>query len=346
LFFADIDEEMLIGDHRGWAVIHVPASQATDTERAPPPDLPEIDHDSSSRSARRAPFRREYPRWPVVAAPVTDYAVEQDPWSSRADVIREADRLLQAQVTDLLPPDRHRKVRSRPLVRPVSRRDADGTKLPPVQQLDSALLGQGYLRSWALVGELERALADLAREQVAQTETDLRHTKDDAKRQERQARLDKARAFAAEVAELAGIADGQDPAAAPPPAVAQALDAWLREAAADVPDIGTALSRAICAVACRAASDRSLRGALTYRLWRLALHELKPRLGGAHHMMLGAAQRVTNSTLSTGIRLLCLDSDRGIGFTFCDAGVIEFWIDPQDLAARRLDRARAQTAGG
>lgn len=346
MFFADIDEEMLIDDSQGFAVIHVPAAQATDTERAPPPDLPEIDHDGTRRSARYAPFQSEYPRWPVVAAPVTDYAVGQDAWSSRNDIVEAARDLLLAQVVDLLPPDRRPNPPYRPMDKMMSRRAPDGTRLPPAYALDTALLGEGYLRSWAIIGELVRALEDDAREMVTRAETSLRYTKDEAKRAEYQAQLAKAQAFAAEVAEFAGLDDGQDPAAAPPAEVAEALDEWLRAAAPDFPNIGKALSRAFLAVARRAAVDPSLRAALTPRIWRLTVPEMKPRLDGSHHMMLGAAQRVTNSTALPGVRLLCLDSDRGLGLNFCDAGVIEFWIVPADLAARRFDRVRAQTAGG
>lgn len=345
MFFADIDEEMLIDDNQGFAVIHVPAAQATDTERTPP-DLPEIDHDGTRRSARYAPFRSEYPRWPVVAAPVTDYAVGQDAWSSRNDIAHAAHDLLLAQVVDLLPADRRPKPPYRPFVRMVSHRAPDGTRLPPAHELDTALLGEGYLRSWAIVGELVRALEDDAREMVTRAETSLRYTKDEAKRGEYQAQLDRAQAFAAEVAEFAGLDDGQDPAAAPPAEVAEALDEWLRAAAPDFPNIRAPISRAFLAVARRAAVDPSLCAALTPRIWRLTVPDMQPRLDGSHHMMLGATQRVTNSTLSPGVRLLCLDSDRGLGLNFCDAGVIEFWIDPADLAARRFDRVRAQTAGG
>lgn len=62
--------------------------------------------------------------------------------------------------------------------------------------------------------------------------------------------------------------------------------------------------------------------------------------------MLGPAQVKTNSTAGSGVRLLCLDSDYGPGMMFCDCGVLEYWIDPADLAAGRFERAYANTAGG
>ena len=62
--------------------------------------------------------------------------------------------------------------------------------------------------------------------------------------------------------------------------------------------------------------------------------------------MLGPAQAKTNSTAGGGVRLLCLDSDYGPGMMFCDCGVLEYWIRPEDLAALRFDKAYANTAGG
>jgi hypothetical protein len=33
-------------------------------------------------------------------------------------------------------------------------------------------------------------------------------------------------------------------------------------------------------------------------------------------------------------------------FQFCDYGIMQFWIKPEDLAARRFDRCYATTEGG
>ncbi len=70
------------------------------------------------------------------------------------------------------------------------------------------------------------------------------------------------------------------------------------------------------------------------------------KLKGGHHAMLGPTQHITNATSDTGVRLLCLDSDAEAKFAFCDAGVIEFWITPEDLAARNFSKVRAHAAGG
>jgi uncharacterized protein YwqG len=68
--------------------------------------------------------------------------------------------------------------------------------------------------------------------------------------------------------------------------------------------------------------------------------------------MLGAAHSVQNT--ADGMRergmvsLFQLDSDYGVHnrFVFCDAGMIQFWIHPDDLAARRFDRGFGTSEGG
>ena len=64
------------------------------------------------------------------------------------------------------------------------------------------------------------------------------------------------------------------------------------------------------------------------------------------HMIGGPKWETPNPTSGEGAKLLQLDSDRRNGFMFCDAGIVDFWIDPQDLADRRFDRAWGATAGG
>jgi len=67
-----------------------------------------------------------------------------------------------------------------------------------------------------------------------------------------------------------------------------------------------------------------------------------------YHQMLGNApsSQKARSVERNDVLLLQLQSDDGVGFMFCDLGEVEFWIDRDDLAARRFDRARAATCGG
>ena len=347
LFFAGIDEEMLPEESRAHAVIHVPAAAVPDTPRPPPDDLPEIGHDKTGRSPGWPPFRREYPCWPVVPAPVTDFAVETDAPSSHPLVVAAAIARLHDQIAARLP--RARRDRPAPLVETRSATDPGGTSRPH-RLLRIDRLGAGWLRSWAIVAALVQALADQARAKDEQTEADLRHAATPERREKAQAAHAQARAFAAEVAGLADVATlaaADDPLEAPPAAVTAALEAWMIEAEADWPGrIEAALDAAFEAVARGAAADLCLRHALTPRVWRRMLRRLCPAVEGSHHMMLGATQRMTNPTACGDVRLLCLDSDRGPGFMFCDAGVIEFSIARDDLAAGRFDRAIADSQGG
>lgn len=76
------------------------------------------------------------------------------------------------------------------------------------------------------------------------------------------------------------------------------------------------------------------------------------------HQMFGVAPTVQNEPGSTRqmtgrcghpmIPLITFDTDWGVHkeFQFCDYGILQFWIKPEDLAARRFDRCCATTEGG
>lgn len=79
---------------------------------------------------------------------------------------------------------------------------------------------------------------------------------------------------------------------------------------------------------------------VTYGNWRL-----RPNADSDEHVMLGYTQFKTNYTGSKGVRLLMLDSCDLVGFNFWNGGVIEFWIDPDDLAHRRFEFSYAKVRG-
>jgi uncharacterized protein YwqG len=70
-------------------------------------------------------------------------------------------------------------------------------------------------------------------------------------------------------------------------------------------------------------------------------------ISALHHQMLGHAPTSQNfeRQSSQDILLLQLVSDSGVDFIFCDCGEIQFWIDAEDLAARRFDRVKANVQG-
>ena len=66
----------------------------------------------------------------------------------------------------------------------------------------------------------------------------------------------------------------------------------------------------------------------------------------AEHFLLGPKGYEPNPTCGSGIRLAQFGSDDALGMMFCDGGILDFWIDPEDLAAGHWDKAWAATAGG
>ena len=62
------------------------------------------------------------------------------------------------------------------------------------------------------------------------------------------------------------------------------------------------------------------------------------------HALLGREEALTNPKSGDHVRLMCLDSDVEMDWQFGDCGVVEFWISPDDLHARRFDLAYALTS--
>ncbi|MFY0615664.1 MAG: DUF1963 domain-containing protein [Hyphomicrobiaceae bacterium] len=62
----------------------------------------------------------------------------------------------------------------------------------------------------------------------------------------------------------------------------------------------------------------------------------------------GSTRHATDRNGEPAIPLMTFDTDWGVHkeFQFCDYGLLQFWIKPNDLAARRFDRCYATTEGG
>ncbi len=63
----------------------------------------------------------------------------------------------------------------------------------------------------------------------------------------------------------------------------------------------------------------------------------------AEHFLLGPKGGATNPTAGHGVRLAQFGSDYAVRFMFCDVGVVDFWIDEEDLERGRWDKAWAAT---
>lgn len=128
---------------------------------------------------------------------------------------------------------------------------------------------------------------------------------------------------------------------------AKFFEKWLEEMnLRRYPEVYSSLRNVLKSMTQEAATDDKLRAALPQALIDFFDAELRPNPALSQHMMLGHPQFRTNSTQAPGLRLLALDSDSGLDFMFCDLGMVEFWIQPEDLARRDFSQVVAVTAGG
>ena len=75
------------------------------------------------------------------------------------------------------------------------------------------------------------------------------------------------------------------------------------------------------------------------------VHLVRHQMFGAPFNVQGAAEDMQGNGM---VCLLQLDSDFGVHekFMFCDVGMIQYWISPNDLRNRRFDKVTATTEGG
>lgn len=87
--------------------------------------------------------------------------------------------------------------------------------------------------------------------------------------------------------------------------------------------------------------EYKFKGKPTRREARFNRHQMV----GAGTSVQGTADRAHEHGL---VLLLQIDSDYGVddGFVFCDMGMVQFWIKPEDLAAARFEKAWGTTEGG
>ena len=360
LFFADLDEERLwpgsLDEQRGAAtrVIYVPKSEETPEERDPPEDMPDVDHPFGELTG---PFadkgRKGFPKWPVSAHPIETYDIAEKPRDDRRsnpDFYQKAAARHYEGISALLPPPPNPKKRitlleratipaagpgGKPLRREVFRAEPLGPAFPWCGLVVSEFVSK-------LEGDSKRAL-DRVREELA-----LRGAQAE---DHHRAAVTSCERLAEDIAALAAAIGPLEPAAPATPELRETLLAWIAEMVARRhPQRANlfvkALQRAVMTALQRAVADPEIAARLTPEAHRLNAERLTPSPCGAEHLMLGPTQFKTNPTGDGGVRLLLLCSDYGLDFMFCDVGVAEFWISEEDLAARRFEKAWANTAGG
>lgn len=309
LFFADLDEERLYEPGDGSSrVVYVPTLAPP---RAPPDDLPPIDH---AAGHPRGHGPRTFDAWPVSSHPIDTWTVggPSHTITARREYTTPARAAFEAAKEALLPPA--------------------PTRAPAVRTASD--LPTGF--PWC--GEVVHALHDgLATDLAAQHER-LRHLPPERAADTR-TRILRLTAALGTLTDLLPASPRLALTAEP------TVAAWIL-AHPEPSYVAQHAQRAIVHTVRRAVTDPVLRALLPDAAFQHAAAALTPRAASAEHVLLGAAQHKTNETTGEGLRLLVLDSDPGMDFMFCDCGVIEYWIRPEDLAAGRWDRAVAHTAGG
>jgi Domain of unknown function (DUF1963) len=365
LFFSDLDEERLAESD---AVVHVPKVRQSVPPRALPDDLPEIDH-GGGKPATHAdnPGQRHYPKWPVVPTAVKIWAGEEDahPKTFNRDYLEQSRAAHDASLAAVMPPPVE-STRMADIFPVRQRKDAEGKtirtpegKAIPYTVFDPTALPDGFPFCGAGIDAFVTRLQQQATKAARRAATDrsfidAKWNDTEEKRARKRAEADQADADARAAATLATQARdalGTLPALLPVPQdrIVQ-MHRWLAGLAETsrngTQGIQSAVSGSLLDLARASVTDPDLAARLPASVYAAHAISLLPSPRHSQHLMLGPAQTITNSTARGGVRLLCLDSDYGPGMMFCDCGVIEYWIAPEDLAAQRFDRVRAETAGG
>lgn len=373
LFFADLDEEMLMEDDGSRTpdssrVIYVPKPEGTDTLCPWPEDMPDIDHPRSRKTGPDAQIgRRGFEPWPITAHSFTTWPVPE--YAPRAEIGNpdykaEAAARHNAEINRLLGveentsddgskrPERPKFIRKEVCRDPATEKPVTDTEGKPQFQIvfDPDELGANFPWCSDFVVSFVNAFQEQVRSAVSRAATAQDYARDETSRKRTAANLRNMMA-AQERAEEIVEALGEMPSAAPlPVGLRESFSAWIQNMLDAYPLLQNTLHyqlrKAGLGVVQRAITDEDLLPFVDDDLIALNADWLRLDVSKSEHVMLGFTQFKTNSTQGKGVRLLLLDSDYGPGFMFCDAGVIEYWIDPEDLAASRFERAYALTAGG
>ncbi|MEO0567404.1 MAG: DUF1963 domain-containing protein [Pseudomonadota bacterium] len=353
LFFAHISEEMLWEDEEGSAqVVYVPAPVIP---KATAP-LPDRLSDISGQ-----PGHRRFPRWPIVPHATNSFFWDFGMPQTMHNMAQAAQ---DGAIAPFLPPPSYSKrnavfqrsyIRDPETGRPL--KDESGN-LKSQFALAPDLLDAGFpFCGAAMIGFVAEyngqvwQLIDKARSFKVYLERELEASKDVDRRRDQIRENDTTVAKHLEaLAELNKVTDrltAWKDYDTVPHNEAQFFADWLIEMQAQGhPVIEDAMRKALKSIAQKAVTDPKMQTVLPPLLFEFYEAELRPSPAQSEHMMLGHTQIRTNSTAGPGLRLLALDSDQGLDFTFCDMGMAEFWIQLEDLARRDFSKVVAYTAGG
>ena len=358
-FFADINENMCWAQEPGMPearVLYVEDDTRDLPLREVPENLPEIDHRETKMDSAlwgfRPPVRRVHGRWPVTGHLIDTWDEDSLPegldWTSGYSEAVEA--RTKAERARVLGPAPERPKGLSLLKRGWIEPEEEGGKGTSVISYTPESIGEGFPFNNAVAVEVLRDAIHVARADKAYAE---RTADIDAKAgREKSARhleqIEVAGRLLPEAEALVARLAARDPAAAITPADKAAFDSFVTTYGTTTPGYNWLRSptRALMRVVARGAYDRALLRELPQEALERVAHVAHPGHDNARHYLLGAKGIGANPTAGQGVRLLQLDSDGAVEFMFCDVGIVDFWIDEDDLAAGRWERAWAATAGG
>lgn len=346
LFFASINEDMdWDADGSETSVLYIPASVVPDTVVPFPTNLPDLGHGRSGGEAFHG--MRSYPKWPVTAHPVKTYYHDHRRPLTQYEMARTLqDTELQAHLPE--PQDKpQRLVVEREYMKSQGGDAVEATN--PVRQdfrdfVSPDLVHIGFPFCGAVMSRFALRLKTALVRQLNRERKSKEYQRQDGRTEQDDTlvRLASSLKLLQEAAErLSALGDYE----VPDKATREWFVNWLGDFATSY-RINSALNGALLSIVQQSVTDAHMRRILPENLFEFFDDALRPTTEQSEHMMLGHPQFKTNSTRSSGIRLLALDSDYGLNFMFCDVGMIEFWIDPQDLENLDFSRVRVLTAGG
>ena len=374
-FFADIDEELDWDVGPGMAqarVLYHDRSTAGQPLCAAPANLPEVDHSGKSMHSRAWSFRPArfavYPRWPLTGHATTTWPLDSLPaglsWDSDYAEARTARMNAElALVRGALPaaPEAGPGI-----YQPELTLAADGITQRKTGKTLYCPDAYGPLFPYhnAMGAEVLLAFHHKLRAKLTDAEGTLRWTPAEIEKQKQRgkdvehllARLQRAEQEATRCRDrMAQFTDLYDRLAAASATSAltddhqRRFDALLR-GILDEPELkfegANAVGRGLQRIVQRSFDAPELLDPLPDAFVATLNRSFLLAADTTHHFLMGAKGMASNPTAGRGQRLAQFDSDYAVDFMFCDVGIIDFWIDPDDLAAGRWDRAWAATAGG
>lgn len=367
-FFADIGLDLNWAEEKSspevTRVIFAPGNLAAIPECRAPEDMPDINHQLCQTGGNYARTgQRFYPKWPVEPAIIDTYAQSENPFDkiSNRDYAVQSRALTTGQMQELLPEIPRQAWIYEQLYPSTVEADPQTGERRAVSSLRvefggkafpfCALVAKVVMKSSLRLSYKCRSDAVFSIGFFDSKERHITLTDDEIlRRKKTKADLDKLRRFEAGLSKVFKAFCEQDDLSPLTPGATVSLVDWINAALRAGENleriVKEAVHEALCGGAMKAVTNRSLHGKLPACLYDMFLDRIAPSPRHAKHMIFGAKSVDPNPTAGQGIRLLQLDSDYGLGFMFCDCGIIDYWISEEDLQAQRFDRAYGATAGG